>query len=89
MAWYFGVDKSIWSVDQRRLCQRLRSLRQAAGLSQSDLAEQLGVSQSFVTKYETGDRRLDLFQLRAVCQMLDTRLSDLVAEFDEPETHLP
>jgi len=35
----------------------------AAGLSQIQLAERLGVSQSFVAKYESGDRRLDLFQL--------------------------
>lgn len=77
------MDKSIWTDDHRRLCQRLRDLRVAAGLSQTELAERLGVSQSFVTKYERGDRRLDLFQLRAVCHTLGKPLLDLVTEFDD------
>ena len=47
-----------------------------------ELAEKLGVSQSFVTKYERGDRRLDLFQLRAVCRILGASLVDLVSEFE-------
>lgn len=81
------MDKSIWTADQRQLCQRLRELRADAGLSQIDLAVRLGVSQSYVTKYETGDRRLDLFQLRAVCTALGVRLSEFVAEFDnEPSS---
>jgi len=77
------VDKTIWSEDSRKLSRRLRELRQAAGLSQVDLANRLGVTQSFVTKYESGDRRLDLFQLRAVCRALEVKLLDLVGEFDD------
>ena len=76
------MEKSLWTADSRRLSLRLRELRQAAGLSQVELAKRLDVSQSFVTKYENGDRRLDLFQLRAVCAALGVRLSELVAEFD-------
>jgi transcriptional regulator with XRE-family HTH domain len=57
-------------------------LRERAGLSQVALAELLGVSQSFVTKYEVGQRRLDLFQLRQVCDVLGVKLSTLAAEFD-------
>jgi len=76
------VEKSIYSADHQRLCRRLRELREQAGLSQVTLAETLGVSQPFVSKYERGDRRLDLIQLRSVCHALGVKLSDLAAEFD-------
>ncbi len=46
------------------------------------LAEILGVSQSFVTKYESGERRLDLIQLRHICTALGIKLSVFATEFD-------
>lgn len=76
------LEKSIHTEDYRRLCRRLRELRESAGLTQIELAERLGSSQSYVTKYETGDRRLDLIQLRSVCDALGVRLSKLAREFD-------
>ena len=76
------MDKSIWTADLQRLCTRLRELRTKAGLLQVELAAMLGASQSYVTKYERGETRLDLFQLRAVCRALGISLSALVAEFD-------
>lgn len=76
------MDKSIYTDDHERLCRRLRALREEAGLSQVAVASALGVSQSFVAKYEGGDRRLDLLQLREVCEALGIKLSALAAEFD-------
>lgn len=48
----------------------LRGARLEAGLRQQDLAERLGVPQSFVSKYESGERRLDVLELRQVCMAL-------------------
>jgi transcriptional regulator with XRE-family HTH domain len=48
----------------------LRSSRKDAGLTQEELAEALGVPQSYVSKYETGERRLDVVELLRVCQVL-------------------
>lgn len=76
------MDKSIHSDDHRRLSRRLRELRVDAGLSQTEMAALLGVSQPFVSKYELGERRLDLIQLRTVCEALGVKLSKLTAEFD-------
>ncbi len=53
-----------------------------AGLRQVDVAEALDVPQSFVSKYETGERRLDLIELRQVCGALSITLTDLVRRFD-------
>lgn len=76
------VDKAIYSEEHRRLTTLLRTLREEAGLRQIDVADGLGVPQSFVSKYESGERRLDLIELRQVCQVLGIRLSELVQRFD-------
>src|ERR1051326_8425454 len=45
------VEKSIYSAEYQRLCALLRELRQEAGLTQVQVAAELGVPQSFVSKY--------------------------------------
>jgi transcriptional regulator with XRE-family HTH domain len=52
----------------------LRDTRLNVGLRQVDLANRLGVPQSFVSKYESGERRLDLLEVRSVCHALNTTL---------------
>ena len=47
------------------------------------LAALLGQSQSFVSKMEQGDRRLDVIQLRTVCHALGTTLPALVVRLEE------
>lgn len=76
------MDKAIHSAEQRRLCELLRNYRERAGLRQVDVAERLGLPQSFVSKYESGERRLDLIELQQVCQALGVRLGDFVAAFE-------
>ncbi len=44
--------------------------RHALGLRQSDLAVRLGKPQSYVSKYETGERRLDVIEFLEVCDAL-------------------
>jgi len=60
----------------------LRDLRLTAGLRQIDLAERLGVKQSFVSKYESGERRLDVLELRRVCKSLNTTLAAFAAKLE-------
>jgi transcriptional regulator with XRE-family HTH domain len=57
------------SVDEQVLLRRLRQARRDAGLTQVDVAGRLGRSQSFVTKVETGERRLDVVELRAFARL--------------------
>ena len=58
------MEKSIFSAGHARLLRVLRQVREKAGLTQIQLAKKLGKPQSFVSKYETGERRLDLLELR-------------------------
>ena len=61
----------------------LRQLREEAGLRQVDLAKAIGEPQSFVSRYESGERRLDLLELRAVCRALKCPLNEFVRRFEE------
>jgi transcriptional regulator with XRE-family HTH domain len=60
----------------------LREMRTERGLRQADLAEILEVNQTFVSKYERGERRLDLIELRQVCEALGSDLRTFVTEFE-------
>lgn len=77
------MRKSIFSADQKRLQALLRQVRVSAGLSQQDLAEHLGKPQSFVSKYEQGERRLDLLELRHICLGIGVSLLEFVRRFEE------
>lgn len=52
------------------------------GFTQVQLSETLGMPQSFVSKYETGERRLDVIEVRAICQSLDSTLTAFVKKFE-------
>ena len=68
---------------QRQALRRvLRRARKAAGLRQAEVAVRLGVPQSFVSKYEAGQRRLDLVDLRAVCAALQIDVGKLLLLFE-------
>lgn len=55
---------------------RLRAARKDAGYSQSDFGEQIGKEQSFVSKVETCERRLDVIEAARWCAVLGIRLED-------------
>ena len=65
------------------LLRLLREARLRSGLRQADLAKRLGLPQSFVSKYESGERRLDLLELQDVCAALGSTESDFVAAFQQ------
>jgi transcriptional regulator with XRE-family HTH domain len=67
---------------QEALLLLFREARTAAGLSQVDLARLLRKPQSFVSKYESGTRRLDLLELRDVCQAMKVSVVEFVRRFD-------
>ena len=49
--------------EYRRFLRKLRAARKEAGLTQVEVAKRLGRHQSFVTKSETGERRVDVVEL--------------------------
>jgi transcriptional regulator with XRE-family HTH domain len=77
------MRKSIFSFGQERLQKVLRQARLDAELSQVELAKKLKRPQSFVSKYENGERRLDLVELREICQALGISLTKLTNRFEK------
>ncbi len=60
----------------------LRAIRKEAGVSQTELATRLGVPQSFVSKVESGERRIDIVELRRICVALECSLGHVIALFE-------
>jgi transcriptional regulator with XRE-family HTH domain len=60
----------------------LRDIRKDAGLLQADVAKAIERPQSFVSGYEAGQRRLDLVELRQVCEACGTTLRRFVGEYE-------
>ncbi len=54
-----------------------------ANLTQAQLAEKIGQTQSYVSKYENGEQRLDLTELEAICHALDISLLAFVERYLE------
>ncbi|MGO4452541.1 helix-turn-helix domain-containing protein [Arthrobacter sp. RAF14] len=72
------MDKSIYSEEYREFRELLKRLRVEAGIRQVDLAETLGVPQSFVSKYESGERRLDVIETARIANALGTTMQRIV-----------
>jgi transcriptional regulator with XRE-family HTH domain len=77
------MEKSTHTPEHARLINLLREIREEAGLRQVDMAKKLGRHQSFVSKYESGERRVDLVELRQVCKAARVGLVDFVARFEQ------
>jgi ribosome-binding protein aMBF1 (putative translation factor) len=69
--------------EQEALVALLRDIRHEAGLRQTDLAERLGQPQPFVSRYESGERRLDILELRQVCRAVGITLQEFAARLEQ------
>jgi len=61
--------------EYRRILQRLREARAAAGFTQLEVARKLGRAQSYVSKCESGERRIDPVELAAFAKLYRKPLS--------------
>ena len=68
--------------EKKVLLQVLRELRKQRNLTQDQLAKSMGVKQAFVSKYETGERRLDFIDLIAICDVLGVSIVKFAERFE-------
>lgn len=74
---------SIYSNSYQLVIDLLRKARKNAKLTQFQLAELLKKPQSFVSKYERGERRLDVIEFIEVCRWLKTDPHDIIREIEK------
>ena len=72
-----------WDVNRQILCKMLKKYRKDASLTQEELAQSLDKPQSYVAKYEIGERKLDFVEVATVCEKLSVSLIELSASYLE------
>jgi ribosome-binding protein aMBF1 (putative translation factor) len=77
------MEKSIHSARYAAFLKVLREAREHAGLTQVQLARKIGETQTFVSKCERGERRIDVIELRAFCRAFDLRLGQFVSKLEK------
>ncbi|MFA6447155.1 MAG: helix-turn-helix transcriptional regulator [Patescibacteria group bacterium] len=58
------MSKSVYSKEYKEIINRLKSARVKAGLAQQEVANKLGKPQSYISKIESGERRLDVAEIK-------------------------
>jgi transcriptional regulator with XRE-family HTH domain len=69
-------------IQREKLLALLKRIRQDKGIRQVELATRLGVPQSFISKYESGNRRLDILELRQVCDAIGISLEEFIRKLE-------
>jgi len=58
------MNKSVYTKDYKEIIERLKIARVEAGLAQQEVADKLGKPQSYISKIESGERRLDVAEIK-------------------------
>jgi len=80
------MSKSVFSDRYRRFLSQLKTARIEAGLSQTEAANRLGRPQSFVSKCESGERRVDVVELLGFCEVYGIDVVGFVRELFSPDS---
>lgn len=75
------MTRSIYNHEYRLLLALLMEVRDATGTTQAALAARLGNTQSYVSKCERGERRLDVMELIRWCEALGVDPAALMKGF--------
>jgi transcriptional regulator with XRE-family HTH domain len=72
------MKKAIYSKEHKYLIKCLKKARQEAGLDQNRVAKLLKVTQSYISKVESGQRRIDIVQLKEFARIYKKQITFFV-----------
>jgi transcriptional regulator with XRE-family HTH domain len=75
-----NMPGSLATARYKTFTSRLIEARKISGLTQIEVAQQIGKPQSFVAKYEGGERRLDVIEVIDICAVLNANLANILQD---------
>lgn len=87
---HFGIFQStceismankLWDGKYQAFTAAMKTLRTDKDISQTELANRLGKPQSFVSKYESGERTLDFVETLAICEALEADVQEIIHSY--------
>ena len=76
------MEKSIHSHEYSVLLSQLKGVRESRNVTQLELAARLNTSQSFISKLERGERRIDVVELKSICEALGVPFQKFISQFE-------
>lgn len=77
------MKKRVYFAQRNLMTALLRKVRLEAGLTQVELAARIEKDQAYVSRYESGQRRLDVLEAREICQAVGTTLEEFVRRLEK------
>lgn len=72
------MRKSVFTEEYGRVLAEMRKEREKRHITQEELAKRLGVPQTFISKCERGERRLDVVELSWFCRAIGISITGLM-----------
>lgn len=63
------MTQTIYSKEHKHIVKQLKKAREKAGLSQEQVAKTLNTTQSYISKIESGQRKIDVVQLKKLASI--------------------
>ena len=76
------MSNKLWDKKQQAFRQAIKSLRKEAGMTQAELAKKLKKPQSYISKYENGERRLDYIEVSEICSRCGYTIEEFEAVYE-------
>lgn len=77
------MKKRVYFAQRNLMTALLREVRLEAGLTQVELAARIEKDQAYVSRYESGQRRLDVLEVREICQAIGITLEGFVRRLEK------
>jgi len=79
------MDRTLRSAGHRALMEALKTARLDAGLTQTEVAQKLKRPQSFVAKYENGERKVEVVELAHIARAIGCSACGVLEQVESAE----